>query len=465
MKKEQCLYLILVLLTMMSCKKALISSEDLEIKQNIAQIPKDTLRAVTQYSATSYFLYNGEKELGFDYEMIKNLADYLHLPLKIIVAENDDEMYQILENGKADIAAYNTFETKELKKKFDFVFPQQESYLVIVQHIDRYAVSDPIELKGKDVWVKKNSINHKRLEALNNEIGGGINIKFANDSLSTDDLMQLVSNRKIQYTIAFRHKALLQKSFDGSLDARIPIGINMQNGWLIRKNEKVLNDTIVSWLSKGATQNLADILFDKYWVKNPYFSLKNIHVPKGHLSPYDDLFKKYAPRVGWDWRLLAAVAYAESQYDKNARSWAGARGLMQLMPQTGYQFGLNSDNFSDPESNIAAGVEYIKSLNMIYRKISDKDERIKFILASYNSGPAHVIDAMSLAEKYGKSKYIWYDNSEYYLSKKNDPDYYNDPVCKYGKFRPKETLRYVPYVLDIYEDFINRTEKKAKQKK
>lgn len=458
-KIKYSLFILFFLLLMIECKRSLFISDDIATNPLLEKTPTDTLRVVTQKGATSFFLYNNVEEMGFDYEMIKNFAENLRLPLKITVAQNDNEMLSLLIKGEVDIVAYNTFETKELKEKFTFVFPQQESYLVIVQHINRNAVSDPIELIGKEVWVRENSIHHKRLQALNDEIGGGIIIKLANDSLTTDDLIQMVSEEKIKFTIAYRHKALLQKNFDGSLDVRIPIGFNQQNGWIIRKNDKKLNNTIQSWLAKTTTINLSDRLFSKYWDKNPYFSSKNIQIPKGSISPYDQFFKKYAPKIGWDWRLIAAVAYAESEFNKNAKSWAGARGLMQLMPQTGYEFGLNADNFTNPESNISAGVEYIKSLNMIYRKIEDKDERIKFILASYNSGPAHIIDAMSLAEKYGKNKHVWFNHVEYYLSKKSNPQFYNDPVCKYGRFGGKETLRYVPFVLDTYQRYLNKSKK------
>lgn len=457
MNKRNGLFFLFFLFLITGC--TLSSSDTAGLKSNsIGRIPKDSLRVVTQYSATSYFIY-GDEEMGYDYEMVKNLADYLHLPLHVTVVNTDEEMLQKLRAGEADLAAYNTFETKKLKDEFNFVFPQQESYLVIVQHIDRHAISDPVELVGKEVWVKENSAHHSRLKSLNDEIGGGIIIKFADDSLSTDDLMQSVSDKKIKYTIAYRHKALLQKSFDNTLDCRVAIGFNQKNGWLVPKESKLLTDTIQHWLQKPSTLRLADNLFSKYWERNPYLSFKKIRIPHGALSPYDHLFKKYASRIGWDWRLLAAVAYAESQFDKTATSWAGARGLMQLMPQTGRQFGLDDSNFADPESNVEAGVEYIKSLNMIYRGIEDKEERIKFILASYNSGPAHILDAMALANKYGKNKYIYFDNVEFYLSKKNDPQFYKDPVCKYGIFRPKETLRYVPFVLDTYERYIKKVRK------
>ncbi|MGC3979406.1 MAG: transglycosylase SLT domain-containing protein [Paludibacteraceae bacterium] len=415
MQKSNFFIFLFFLFLISGCKKNL--DNNTRLSRTAGTFPEDTLRIVTQYGATSYFLYSDE-EMGYDYEMAKNLAAYLQLALQVTVANTDEEMIDMVRTGKMDIAAYNTFETKKLKNEFNFVFPQQESYLVVVQNTGRKAISDPVELNGKEVWVKRNSIQHQRLSSLNDEIGGGINIKFADDSLTTDDLIQLVSDKKIKYTISYRHKALLQKSFNNSLDCRIPIGFNQQNGWLVRKDNQALTDTIQTWLTQNATKRFAGQLYSKYWERNLYLSSRKIHIPRGAISPYDHLFRKYAPRIGWDWRLLAAVAYAESQFDHRATSWAGARGIMQLMPQTGREFGLGQENFTDPESNIAAGVEYIKSLNMIYRGIEDREERIKFILASYNSGPAHILDAMALAEKYGKNKHIYYNNVEYYSSKK-----------------------------------------------
>jgi membrane-bound lytic murein transglycosylase F len=121
---------------------------------------------------------------------------------------------------------------------------------------------------------------------------------------------------------------------------------------------------------------------------------------------------------------------------------------MQLMPRTARNFGLDKESIFNPEKNIEAGVQYIKSLNLSFRKIEDKEERIKFILAAYNSGPAHIFDAMALAEKYGKNPHVWFDNVETFLAKKSNPDFYNDPVVKYGRFGGKETLAFVPNILN-----------------
>ena len=140
-------------------------------------------------------------------------------------------------------------------------------------------------------------------------------------------------------------------------------------------------------------------------------------------------------QINWDWRLLAALVFHESRFDASQRSWAGAAGLMQLMPHTASNFGLNKRTVFDPEMNIEAGVQYIKSLNLSFRKVENKDERIKFILAGYNCGPSHILDAMALAKKYWKNPQIWFGNVDYYLLKKSEPEFYNDKVVKYGYFR------------------------------
>jgi membrane-bound lytic murein transglycosylase F len=294
------------------------------------------------------------------------------------------------------------------------------------------------------------------LENLNEEIGGSINIVIADDSLTNDDLIDMVAEKKIDYTLAYHNLALLHKSYYKNLDCHMSVGFDQHNGWLIRNSSLELKKAIEKWEKLPETQVAQSALFSKYWESSPYFSMLKVKIPKGAISPYDYLFKKYAPLINWDWRLLAAVAFHESRFDSSTTSWAGAAGLMQLMPRTAANFGLDRKSILDPELNIEAGVQYIKSLNLSFHRIENKEERIKFILAAYNSGPAHIIDAMALAKKYGKNSHIWFNQVEYFLQKKNEPEFYNDPVVKYGYFGGKETTRYVHNTLDTYEKYLGR---------
>ena len=430
-----------------------LSSSDLRDLKEI--IKSDTLRIATMYGSTSYFLFRDEL-MGFDYEMVENLANYLNLNVEISIATSVNEMTQWLQNNEVDLIAYNIIQTKELKSNFNFVLPQSESYQVLVQNMGVNALSNVTELGGKSVYVKENSIFYDRLQALNDEIGGTINIVLADDSISNDDLIDMVAEHKIEYTLAYHNVAILHKSYSKSIDCHMSVGFDQHNGWLIRKESHNLKRAIAKWEKLPETQQIQSLLFDKYWEKSPYFALRKIKIPKGAISPYDRFFKKFAPGINWDWRLLAALAFRESRFDPSEESWSGAVGLMQIMPRTALNFGLDRFTVLDPEMNIEAAVQYIKSLNLIFRRIENKEERIKFILAAYNSGPAHILDAMSLARKFGKNPHIWFNHVEYFLLKKNDPDFYNDPVVKYGYYRGKETVKYVHNTLTTFEKYQNR---------
>ena len=169
------------------------------------------------------------------------------------------------------------------------------------------------------------------------------------------------------------------------------------------------------------------------------------------MSPYDNLFKKYAKDIGWDWRMLASQGYAESRFDTTVVSWAGARGLMQIMPRTARAYGLSMNRISNPEASISTATAIIRDLDKsLSRYVPDPEERKKFVVAAYNSGIAHIYDAIALARKYGKNPQVWSGNVAEALLMKANPDYYNDPVCKYGYFRGKETTNYVIKVFDMY---------------
>jgi membrane-bound lytic murein transglycosylase F len=173
---------------------------------------------------------------------------------------------------------------------------------------------------------------------------------------------------------------------------------------------------------------------------------------QGVISKWDALFKKYAPLASIDWRLMAALCYQESCFDPMATSWAGACGLMQIMPTTAANIGLTVDKLYDPESNVAASAQLINQLITLFRDVPDESERLKFVLASYNGGPGHVRDAMSLAEKYGEDGYVW-DVVADYILKLSQPAYYRDPVVKCGYMRGTETHDYVYSVKERYEEY------------
>ena len=186
---------------------------------------------------------------------------------------------------------------------------------------------------------------------------------------------------------------------------------------------------------------------------SPILSLR-----EGKISHFDELFKKYASEIDWDWRLLASLAYTESNFDTTAVSWAGAKGLMQLMPATARAMGMPEGKEQNPEESVKAAIKYINATARSFSSVPP-EERLNFVLASYNSGIGHVQDAMALAEKYGKNKYVWKDNVENFILLKSNEEYFTDPVCKNGYFRGIETYNFVRDIMGRYETYKKKIKK------
>lgn len=224
--------------------------------------------------------------------------------------------------------------------------------------------------------------------------------------------------------------------------------------WAVGTGNKELADSLDRWYKP---KMLADIKKEERYLLSSSSVKRHVYAPflnkaGGVISHYDPLFKKYAPVARWDWRLMAAQCYQESCFDPQARSWAGARGLMQIMPGTASHLGLAMSDIHDPEKNISAAARYINELNGYFRNIPSAAERQLFVLAAYNGGYFHVQDAMALARKNGKSPHRWRDVA-YYILALEQPQYYNDPVVRHGYMRGSETVDYVDRIRQRYAQY------------
>ena len=196
-------------------------------------------------------------------------------------------------------------------------------------------------------------------------------------------------------------------------------------------------------------------MYAKYFLnsKNQHFRSTSAYSSLGgnRISLYDDLIQEHAKTLGWDWRLLAAIVYKESRFDTTAVSYAGAQGLLQLMPVTLERFGVTNPN--DPVESLRGGVKFLLYLDKFWMKrVPKTNERIKFILASYNIGQGHVEDAWRLTLKHGKNSQNWREVS-YYLNLKSDPTYYRDPVVKSGYAKGHIAVNYVRDVLGLFQSY------------
>lgn len=224
--------------------------------------------------------------------------------------------------------------------------------------------------------------------------------------------------------------------------------------WAVRKDNRELAEALNRWFKPAM---LSDIRREEKRLLSSGSVRRHVYAPfidrsAGVISRYDPLFKKYAPMARWDWRLMAAQCYQESCFDPDARSWAGACGLMQIMPSTASSLGLPMSQIHEPEPNIAASAKFTAQLMTKFSDIPNVVERQRFVLAAYNCGPLHVRDAMALTRKHGGDEHRWADVSRNMLLLR-DPKYYNDPVVKYGYMRSNETVDYVERICQRYAQY------------
>ena len=414
----------------------------------------DTLRVATLYSPTSYFIYR-ETPMGYDYDMISRFCADKNMVLDLQVAPNLNAMVEMLDSGKVDLVAYEIPITSDYTDRVEPCGPQTVTHQVLVQPKPKKEgkrISDVTQLVGREVYVEANSKYHQRLINLNTELGGGIIIKAVDrDTLITEELIAMVSDGDIPLTVVDSDIAKINRTYFSDLDITLEISFPQRAAWGTSHSNRWLADSVDSWLRQEKPSQAQAELLKQYFEKSKESPSVAIRFSKNRMSPFDHLFRQYAATIHWDWRLLAAMGFTESRYDSTQVSWAGARGVMQLMPSTARAYGLGGDRITHNRDNIATAAKVIASLDSQFAKlVSDPEERKKFIVAAYNSGPAHILDAIALAKKHGYDSQRWIGSVEHVLMMKSKPEFYNDPVCRYGYFNGRQTFDYVHHVFDTY---------------
>lgn len=456
--------------SMLSGELTAADSVELYEKSTLARIrAKNELTVLTLYTGNSYFIYRGQP-MGYDYELLQLFAGELGVKLKMIGLNSWSEIEQALIAGDGDMIGTGMTVTQNNGKALEFTEPLRATRQVLIQRmpdnwqgmkeheIENLLIRNPIDLRNQTVTVHANSAFSHRLENLSQEIGEDIYVESFPDSIGIDDMIRLVSEGEIEYTIANEDEALLYQSLYPNIDVGTPIGFTQHIAWAVREDSPFLLNAVNEWLRQmqSTYDPTYNVIYNKYFknmsafrrrVNSDYFSMNG-----SRISAFDDLFKSHASRIGWDWRLLAAQAFEESQFNRHIESWMGAVGIMQLLPSTGERFGAK--DLRNPSDNILAGTNFLKWLERYWeREIENPTERMKFILASYNAGQGHIQDARRLAAKYGYNPNEWDDNVAVFLLKKSNKKYYNDPVVRFGYCRGDEPYQYVKDILERYEHY------------
>jgi membrane-bound lytic murein transglycosylase F len=452
------------------------------VERDLAQIgQKGTLTVLAPYNSTTYFVYRGEP-LGYEYELLREFARSRNLALKMVVVTDRRSLLPLLNSGEGDIAAARLIPTPEDEQHVSFTRALYHTEPALVQQeagpaaagagaeqalkagpadelpeldIEARLISRPAQLAGETVHLPERHAYKRTLIELSDEVSGDIHVVELGGKLQDEALAQKVARGEVKLTVMQSNLALLKEAEFKNLRVRPVLGRSHGVAWATRRNSPELLAALNTWIEDEQQSGLFDRLYKKYFVD------RRAHVERvaseyltsstGKLCKYDELFKRAAAELGWDWRLLAAQTYQESRFEPHARSWAGAVGLLQLMPPTARQFGVGDP--LDPEQNVRGAVAFLKWLTAYWReRIPDEGERLKFILASYNTGAGHVQDAQRLAEKYGGDPKRW-DDVAYWLLQKSTQQYSTDPVVKFGFCRGIEPVNYVSHILERFDHY------------
>ncbi len=411
------------------------------------------IRMLTVNNPASYFMWRGEL-MGFDYELMKAFANKHNLHLAVVLKNSIPELFEALKKGEGDvIAASLTRSEKRRTAGFSFTRRYLKVNEQLVGRKEETPVTSLAELNGRSVGLNPDTVFYEHLlERLPKD--HTVNIVTVNDA-TTEELIGRMVEGEFDFTIADSHLVALEKSYHQNVSVSLELTESSAISWGVRQEkegEEGLKTALDAFSKKEYRGLFYNVVFNKYFKntrKIKQYQQGRVY-PDGKLSPYDDLVKELANKYKMDWRLLISQMYQESKFNPKAKSFAGAQGLMQVMPRTAKELGIS--NLYEPKNGVSAGIIYMDWLEDRFPGELDFQERIFFTLAAYNAGTGHVRDARKLAKKLGYNQNKWFDNVEKAMLKLSKPKYYKN--ARFGYVRGSEPVQYVRKIHDRYLGYL-----------
>lgn len=422
---------------------------------------RNVLRVLTRNNATSYFLWRGEL-LGFEYELVRRFAEQHGLLLEMIVPPSRRDLVPWLLSGRGDlIAASMTISDRKKGYGVAFSRPYKKISEVVVARAGEQGLHGAQDLEGRSVVVRRSSAYWETLRKLRD---GGLHfaLEAAPETMEDEEIIARVASGEFDLTVTSSEALDVELTWRDDVKAAFPLGEPVGQGWAVREGDEKLLAAVNAFIEKEYRSTFYNITYDKYF-HNPHRIMEEVSLrePRGEssaLTPYDDLVRKFAAKYGFDWHLIAAQMYQESRFDPQAKSWTGARGLMQILPRTAAQFGFK--NLLEPATGIEAGVRYLAWLRDRFESELSVQARTWFALAAYNAGLGHVRDARRLARRLDLDPNRWFGNVERAMRLLSQRKYARR--AHYGYVRGSEPVRYVRAVRDRYRAYVRLREARAR---
>ena len=285
-------------------------------------------------------------------------------------------------------------------------------------------------------------LNYELLSRFARDNKCNINIVAAEKDV---DYIDSLRKGKVDIVIAHSEQLAAHKGIE------ISKKVNPHSAWAVSEDMEDELRQINIWISYIKESKDYDKMIRRYSGTSNPAKLAERGIRTKEISPYDQLLKRYAAELGWDWRMLAAVVYQESKFSINSKSHRGARGLMQVMPSTAKSYDI--EDLLNPENNLKAGVSHLKRLQRIFSKYGiEQTELIKFTLAAYNAGEGRISDCRNFAEAKSVDNTKW-DEIVKLIPLMREDSILEEESVKLGKFQGYETIAYIENIMSLYRNF------------
>lgn len=409
---------------------------------------------------TPGFIENNSLYYGYMFDIIREYAKYLQRDLDITIVKNRKSAIDLLISKEADLAlmlrADNSLDDYKEIRSFD-IYDNDNLIVLCSKNIDTIGKSIDETLQNMTVLVSdavdesefyKKYQNNKSITFISNKN------RFSKDLLS--DLL----NNKVDLLVCSERNAKIFLLQSRQLSKLFVVDSGIIGGFYVDKNNMGMYESFNNWyynkyfLSNAQIYNEALYKTDLYINKIVKYGYL---IPYNSISPLDYTFQKIGHKYGINWELLAAIGYVESNFNPNAVSSKKASGIMQIMPNMAKKFSVDKNEIFDIETNIETSAKLITDIkkSLRFKNKSLNRDQIAIILACYNGGLSHVMDAMMLSKKHSDGKKTWSEVSEFLL-KKSDAQYYNDTIVKNGRFNASGTISFVNNVLKQYDNYTTK---------
>jgi membrane-bound lytic murein transglycosylase F len=408
------------------------------------------LRMITRNNAATYFLWRGQLK-GFEYELVRHFARQHRLRLEVVVPPPGEDALRWLVEGRGDLVAAALSPTEE-RRSLGVAFSRPYNYgqQMIVSRADDERLREPADLAGRSVAVRRSSSYWQTLEQLR-ESGIPLELVAAPEEMETEEIIGLVASGEYDLTLADSHIVNIELTWRDDIKTVFPLTEPLPWAWAVRDSNPQLVQAADAFIANEYRSLHYNVVYDRYFRDSRRILdhiERRVDVTTG-ISPYDELIKKYAEMYDFDWRLIVSLMYQESRFRPDARSFAGAHGLMQMLPSTAQELGF--EDLTEPEQAIHAGVKYLDWVRDRFEAELAVRDRMWFTLAAYNAGAGHVRDARRLAAVQGLDPNRWFGNVEQAMLLLSRSQYFQ--AAQHGYCRCTEPVNYVREIRSRYNAY------------